>query len=177
MKDPSSFTILCTIGGLSFNKDLCDLGASINLMPLSVFKKLGVGEVKPMTITLQLADCSLTYPRGIIEDVLVKVHKFILPADFVVLDMEEDQEIPIIIGFPFLATGCALIDVQGGHLTLRDKNEEVKFNIYQALKLSDSTSTCHRVEAIEVLVKDTIRRELNLDPLQYSLIASATRSE
>ncbi|XP_062088407.1 uncharacterized protein LOC133794973 [Humulus lupulus] len=71
VKDPGSFTIPCTIGGSSFDKALCDLGASINLMPLSDFKKLGVGEVKPTTITLQLADRSLTYPRGVIEDVLV----------------------------------------------------------------------------------------------------------
>ncbi|XP_062103175.1 uncharacterized protein LOC133814198 [Humulus lupulus] len=111
VKDPGSFTIPCIIGGSSFDKDLCDLGASINLMPLSVFKKLGLGEVKPTTITLQLADHSLTYPRGIIEDVLVKVDKFILPPDFVVLDMEEDQEILIILGRPFLVTRRALIDV------------------------------------------------------------------
>ncbi|XP_022897613.1 uncharacterized protein LOC111411302 [Olea europaea var. sylvestris] len=112
-KDLGSFTIPCTIGSSSFEKALCDLRASINLMPLSVFKKLGLGEVEPITVTLQLADKSLTYPRGIIEDVLVKVDKFIFPADFMVLDMEEDQEIPLILGRPFLATGRALIDVQG----------------------------------------------------------------
>ncbi|XP_022883717.1 uncharacterized protein LOC111400543 [Olea europaea var. sylvestris] len=111
-KDSGSFTILCTIGSSSFEKALYDLGASINLMPLSVFKKLGLGEVKPTTVTLQLADRSLTYPRGIIEDVLVKVDKFIFLVDFVVLDMEEDQEFPLISGRPFLATGRALIDVQ-----------------------------------------------------------------
>ncbi|XP_022843128.1 uncharacterized protein LOC111366647 [Olea europaea var. sylvestris] len=105
-KDPDCFTISCTIGSSSFEKALYDLGASINLMSLSIFKKLGLGEVKPTTMTLQLADRSLTYPQGIIEDVLVKVNKFIFPADFVVLDMEEDQEIP---------TGRALIDMQGGH--------------------------------------------------------------
>ncbi|XP_062085183.1 uncharacterized protein LOC133791269 [Humulus lupulus] len=154
VKDPGSFTIPCTIGGSSFDKALCDLGASINLMPLSIFKKLGVGEVKPTTITLQLADRSLTYPRGVIEDVLVKVDKFIFPADFVVLDMEEDHEIPIILGRPFLATGRALIDVQSGQLTLRVNNEKVKFNIYQALKQHDNTSTCHRVDSIEVVVEE-----------------------
>ncbi|XP_022893882.1 uncharacterized protein LOC111408347 [Olea europaea var. sylvestris] len=141
-KDPGSFTIPCTIGSSSFEKALCDLGASINLMPLSLFKKLGLGEVKPITVTLQLADRSLTYPRGIIEDVLVKVDKFIFPADFVVLDMEEDQEIPLILGRPFLATGRALIDVQEGQLTLRVNEEEVRFNIYQAMKYSDDNDTC-----------------------------------
>ena len=119
VKDPGSFTIPCTIGKSSFDKALCDLGASINLMPLSVFKKLGLGEVKPTTISLQLADRSLTYPRGVIEDVLVKVDKLIFPADFIVLDMEEDKDIPIILGRPFLATGNAIINVPKGELSLQ----------------------------------------------------------
>ena len=88
-----------------FKKALCNLGASINLMQLSIFQKLGLGEVKSTIITLQLADRSLTYLLGIIEDVLVKVEKFIFPADFVVLDMEEDQDIPLILGSPFLIMG------------------------------------------------------------------------
>ncbi|XP_062118743.1 uncharacterized protein LOC133832413 [Humulus lupulus] len=175
VKDPRKFTIPCTIGGSSFDKALCDLGASINLMPLSIFKKLGVGEVKPTTITLQLADHSLTYPRGVIEDVLVKVDKFIFPTNFVVLDMEEDHEISIILGRPFLATGRALIDVQGGHLTLRVNNEVVKFNIYQALKQHDNTSTCHRVDSIEVLLEETMRKELCVEPLQHFLNSSITQ--
>ena len=111
LKDPGSFTIPCTIGNAIFERALCDLGASINLMPLSIFKRLGLGEARPTTITLQLADRSLKHPRGIIEDVLVKVDKFIFPADFIVLDMEEDKEILIILGRPFLATGRAMIDV------------------------------------------------------------------
>ncbi|KAL5560543.1 hypothetical protein UlMin_036754 [Ulmus minor] len=119
LKDPGSFTIPCTIGSCNFDKVLCDLGASINLMPLSVFRKLGLGEVKPTSISLQLADRSVKYPRGVIEDVLIKVDKFIFPADFVVLDMEEDREIPLILGRPFLATGRTLIDVQQGKLILR----------------------------------------------------------
>ncbi|XP_015384897.1 uncharacterized protein LOC107176625 [Citrus sinensis] len=87
LKDPRSFNIPCTIGNTYFDKVLCDLGASINLMPFSVFKKLGLGEPKATTVTLQLADRSIKYPRGIVEDVLVKVDKFIFPADFIVLDM------------------------------------------------------------------------------------------
>ncbi|XP_075492457.1 uncharacterized protein LOC142530508 [Primulina tabacum] len=104
LKDPGSFSIPCTIGSSFFSKSLCDLGASINLMPHSCFEKLGIGEVKPTTISLQLADRSIKYPRGVVEDVLVKVDKFIFPVDFVVLDMEEDREIPIILGRPFFAT-------------------------------------------------------------------------
>ncbi|XP_073056895.1 uncharacterized protein [Primulina eburnea] len=95
---------------------------------------LELGEVKPSTITLQLADRSLTYPRGIVEDVLVKVDKFIFPADFVILDMEEDQETPLIFGRPFLATGKTLIDVHKGELTSRVGGDEVVFNIYNTIK-------------------------------------------
>ncbi|XP_062103700.1 uncharacterized protein LOC133814799 [Humulus lupulus] len=112
LRDPGSFTIPCTIGMFECKHALCDLGASINRMPLSVFKRLGLGEASPTTVTLQLAYRSVKHPRGIIEDVLVKVDKFIFPTDFIVLDMEEDENVSIILGRPFLATGQALIDVQ-----------------------------------------------------------------
>ena len=112
LKDPRSFTIPCTIGRYTFNKVLCDLGASINLMPYCVMQKLGLDETKPTNVSLQLVDRSITYPKGILEDVLVKVDKFIFPIDFIILDMEKDREVPLILGRPFLATGRALIDVQ-----------------------------------------------------------------
>ena len=118
-KDPGSFTIPYTIGNVVFETALCDLGANINLMHLSLFRRLGLGEAKPTTVILQLANRSLKHPRGIIEDVLVKVDKFIFPADFIVLNMEEDRDIPIILGRPFLATRRALIDVRKWELRLR----------------------------------------------------------
>ena len=146
LKDPGSFTIPCTIGNAIFERALCDLGASINLMPLSIFKRLGLGEARPTTVTLQLADRSLKHPRGIIEDVLVKVDKFIFPAYFIVLDMEEDKEIPIILGRPFLATGRAMIDVQRGELKLRVQEEEVKFNVFEAVRHPAERDTCFMAE-------------------------------
>ena len=91
LKDPGSFTIPCKIGNSIFKRALCDLRANINLMPLSIFRRLGLGEVRPTTVTLQLADRLLKHPRGVIEDVLVKVDKFIFQDDFIVLDMEEDK--------------------------------------------------------------------------------------
>ncbi|XP_022899361.1 uncharacterized protein LOC111412666 [Olea europaea var. sylvestris] len=94
-------------------------------------EKLGLGEPKATTVTLQLADRSLTHPRGIIEDVLVKVDKLIFPADFLILDMEEDKDVPIILGRPFLATARALIDVQQGQLTLRLGEKKVSFNVFK----------------------------------------------
>ncbi|XP_062100149.1 uncharacterized protein LOC133806007 [Humulus lupulus] len=123
MKDLESFTIPCTIGNSYCGMALCDLGASINLMPMSIFKQLGIGEVRSTTVTLQLADRSLAHPDGKIEDVLVRVDKFIFHADFIVLDYEADREVPIILGRSFLATGRTLIDAQKGELTLRVQDE------------------------------------------------------
>ena len=90
MKDPGSFTIPYTIGKYELKKSLCDSGANINLMPLSVVQRLSLGELTPTTITLQMADRSIAQPEGVLEDVLVKVGKFIFPIDFVVMKMEED---------------------------------------------------------------------------------------
>ena len=112
------------------------MGASINFMPLSIFRKLGLGEARPTTITLQLADRFFKNHRGIIEDVLIKVDKFIFSADFIILDLE-DKGIPIILGKPFLETGKALIDVQTGELKLRVQGEEVAFNVLKATKRLD----------------------------------------
>ncbi|KAL0405134.1 UNVERIFIED_CONTAM: hypothetical protein Slati_3827300 [Sesamum latifolium] len=134
LKDPGSFSIPCTIGNIAFDKVLCDLGASVNLMPYSIFEKLGMHEFTPFIITLQLEDRSIKYPRGIVEDVLVKVRKFILPVDFIVLDMEEDKNMPLILGRPFLATSRALIDVQKGQLTFRVNDEHVVFNVFKPMK-------------------------------------------
>ena len=91
MKDPGSFTIPCTIGKYEFKKAICDSGANINLMPLSVVKRLSLGELTPTIIILQMADRSMAQPEGVLEDVLVKVGKFIFLMDFVVMKMEEDN--------------------------------------------------------------------------------------
>ena len=137
MKDPGSFTIPCSIGKYEFKKALCDSGASINLMPLSVVQRLNLGELTPTTITLQMADRSMAQPEGILEDVLVKVGKFIFLVDFVIMRMEEDTQVPLLVGRPFLAIGATLIDVQKGELTLRVGNEAMHFNINRSLEHPD----------------------------------------
>ena len=111
MKDPGSFTIPCSIGNYKFKKALCDSSASINLMPLSVVQRLSLGELTPTSITLQMADRSMTQPEGVLEDVLVKVGKFIFLVDFFIMKIEEDTQVPLLLGRPFLATEAALIDV------------------------------------------------------------------
>ena len=167
LKDPGSFTIPCTIGNAIFERALCDLGASINLMPLSIFKRLGLGEARPTTVTLHLADRSLKHPREVIEDVLVKVDMFIFPADFIVLDMEEEKEIPIILGRPFLATGRAMIEVQMGELKLRVQEDEVKFNVFEAVRHPAESDTCFMEEIVEAIVSS---QSCLTDPLEASLV-------
>ncbi|XP_070007271.1 uncharacterized protein [Nicotiana sylvestris] len=119
LEDPDAFTIPYTIGSADFAKALCYLGASINLMPYSVFKNLGIGQPRATLMRLQMVDRTMKRPLGIIDDVLVRVDKFILLADFVILDCEVDYEVPIILERPFLVTGKALFDVEVGELTFR----------------------------------------------------------
>ncbi|KAK8533931.1 hypothetical protein V6N12_047333 [Hibiscus sabdariffa] len=124
--DPGSFTIECFIGHNYPTKALCDLGASINLMPTSVFQKLGIGEAKPTTVMLQLADHSFVQPEGKIKDILVKVDKFIFPADFLILDCEADENAPIILGRPFLSTSRAMIDFDKDEIVFKVDDDQVK---------------------------------------------------
>ena len=110
-EDPGAFTIPCTIGILHFAKTLCDLGESINLMPLSSYKKLGLGDPKPTAMRILMADRTVKRTIRILYDLLVKVESFIFPDDFVILDCEVDFEVPIILGRPFLATGRTLVEI------------------------------------------------------------------
>ena len=149
MQDLGSFTIPYTIGNFEFKKALCDSEANIILMPLSMVKRLSLGELTPTTITLQMADRTMTQPEGVLEDVLIKVRKFIFPVDFVVMDMEGDTQVPLLLERPFLATRAALIDVKKGELTLRVGEEAVHFNLNKSLKQSECESTdCKTVETI-----------------------------
>ncbi|CAJ2665138.1 unnamed protein product [Trifolium pratense] len=166
LKDPGSFTIPCSIGELKIGRALCDLGASINLMPLSMMKKLKCGEPKPTRMTLTLADRSVTYPYGVLEDVLVKVNDLLFPADFVILDMDEDSEVPLLLGRPFLATGRALIDVELGELMLRFQDEQVIFNVFEAMRHQNENPQCYRVDVIENIVEETSRVEKPVLPME-----------
>ena len=114
MQDPGSFTIPCKFRDADMGKALCDSGASINLMPLSVAQILSLGELTPTAITLQMAHWTLAHLEGILEDVLIKVGKFVFPVDFVAINIEEDKQVPLLLGMPFLAIGATLIDVKKG---------------------------------------------------------------
>ncbi|XP_070002098.1 uncharacterized protein [Nicotiana sylvestris] len=116
LSDPGSFTILCTIGNFAFAKALCDLGASINLMPPAIYKRLGIRRARPTSMLLQLVDRTVKRPSNILDDVLIQVEKFVFPADFMILDCKVGEEIPIILGRLFVAAGRALIDCETGSL-------------------------------------------------------------
>ncbi|KAK5802705.1 hypothetical protein PVK06_030322 [Gossypium arboreum] len=138
LKDLGSFTIPCLIGGLNVNNALADLGASINIMPNKMFKQLGLGKPKQTRMSIQLADKTIRFPRDIIEDVLVKIDKFIFPIDFVVLDMEEDSDVPLILGRPFLATARTIIDVGTGDLILRVGDDTITLQARDSTKISSN---------------------------------------
>ncbi|CAH9113360.1 unnamed protein product [Cuscuta europaea] len=155
LKDPGSFTVPYSIGKIGEVRSLCDLGASINLMPYSLFKKLCVGELQPTTVALQLADRTIRYPIGIMEDVLVKVGKFYFPVDFLVLDMEE-MEIPVILGRSFLVTSAAVIDVQAGTVKLRVGEDDETFNVWKTQStptqnMEDNTNRFTPPKAINIV--------------------------
>ena len=133
-KDPGSPTISVNIGGTCIDKALLDLGASVNLLPYSMYKQLGLRELKPTNITLSLADRSVKIPKGLVEDVLVKVDKFYYPVDFVVLDTKPiangPNHVPIILGRPFLAIANAIINCRNGVIQLTFGNMTLELNIF-----------------------------------------------
>nr|GEX43726.1 reverse transcriptase domain-containing protein [Tanacetum cinerariifolium] len=150
--DPGKFIIPCDFPGMDVCHALADLSASINLMPLSIWKKLSLPELTPTRMTLELADQSITRPKGVAEDVFVKVGKFHFPIDFVVLDFEADPRVPLILGRSFLRIGRALIDVYGEEIILRVNDEAVTFNLNQTTIYSftyDDLSV-NRIDIIEV---------------------------
>ncbi|GKB79778.1 DNA-directed DNA polymerase [Tanacetum coccineum] len=177
-KDPGNFTIPCDIGHLHINNALADLEASISLMPHMMYEKLGLGEPKPTRMILELADRSFQYPRGIIENVLTKVDKFILPIDFVILDMIEDSGILIILGRPFLATARAMIDVFNKNITLRVGDDEVIFNIDQSVKrpLAEDDE-CYGIDDLDDIINIETQELLGNDQLDSFLLKGLEKSD
>ncbi|XP_044489283.1 uncharacterized protein LOC123213766 [Mangifera indica] len=173
-KDPGRFSILCVVGKESFEKALCDLGASISLMPLSICRRLELGELKPTTVTLQLADRSIKYPIEIMENVPIKVGKFYIPVDFVVLEMEKNIQVPLILGRPFLAIAGAIIDIKNGKLTFEIGDEKVEFNVFQMSKQPNIVNSCCRVDIIDDCVKEVFIKKYPEDPLESCIIHGAS---
>ncbi|XP_070008517.1 uncharacterized protein [Nicotiana sylvestris] len=148
LEDSDAFTIPCTIGSANFAKALGDLGASMNLMPCSIFKTLGIGKPRSTSMRLQIADRTIKRPLGIVDDVLVRVDKFILPADFVILD----YEVLIILESSFLATGKALVDVEEEELTFRIiLEDDAKPSLENQRRLNEAIQEVAKKEVIKWL--------------------------
>ncbi|GJV61006.1 putative reverse transcriptase domain-containing protein [Tanacetum coccineum] len=128
-KDPGSFTLPCFINDFCFDNALVDLGASVSVMPLSTYLNLGLGELAHTRLTVELADRTVKYPKGIAENVLVGIGKFTFPIDFIILDMPEDIKVPLILGRPFLSTARAKIDVYKRKITLRLERERMELDL------------------------------------------------
>ncbi|XP_020209430.1 uncharacterized protein LOC109794391, partial [Cajanus cajan] len=156
-KDPGTFCIPCIIGNNKFENAMLDLGASINVMPLSIFKSLSLGPMQPTGVVIQLANRSVAHPTGLIEDVLVRVGELIFPADFYVLDMEEGfshGSAPIILGRPFLKTARTKIDVYAGTLSMEFGDSIVHFNILDAMKHPSENHSVFRAEILDDIVDE-----------------------
>ncbi|GJU82665.1 reverse transcriptase domain-containing protein [Tanacetum coccineum] len=168
--DPGRFLIPCEFSGINTCNALADLGASINLMPYSVWKNLSLPELTPTCMTLELADRSISEPIGIAEDVYVTVGKFQFPADFVVVDFEPDPRVPLILGRSFLKTSRALIDVYEGEITLRVGREAITFNLDQT---SRYTANYNHMTANRIDVIDMACEEYSQEVLGFSNVISS----
>nr|GEV75187.1 reverse transcriptase domain-containing protein [Tanacetum cinerariifolium] len=154
--DPGKFLIPCDFPGMAECLALADLGASINLMPFYVWKRLSLRDLTPTCMTLELADRSISRPVGVAEDVYVKVGLFHFPADFVVVDFDANPRVPLILRRSFFKTGRALIDVFKGKLTLRVGKEAITFNLDQTLRYSANYSdmTAKRIDVIDMAYEE-----------------------
>nr|GEW29725.1 reverse transcriptase domain-containing protein [Tanacetum cinerariifolium] len=154
--DPGKFLIPCEFPGMDECLALADLGASINLMPLSVWEGVSLPKLTPTCMTLELVDRFVSKPIGIAKDVSVKVGVFHFPADFVVVDFEPDLQVPLILGRCFLKTGRALIDVHKGELTLRIENEAITYNLDQTSRYSANYNqmTANKIDVIDMACKE-----------------------
>ncbi|XP_028956432.1 uncharacterized protein [Malus domestica] len=144
-----------------FLKDVCKKKKKL----FDFEKRLGQGEIKPTSVILQLADRSVAYPRGIIKDLIIKVDNLYLPADFLILDMDEDMQTPIILVRPFMATARTLIDVEAGTLTLRVQDQSVVFSLFEATKRPGDVQDCMRVDVLDSILHAEILPRLTYDPL------------
>ncbi|GAU47732.1 hypothetical protein TSUD_386910 [Trifolium subterraneum] len=168
-KDPGRVTLPVTIGNVNVGKALIDLGSSINLIPLSVIERIGGLDITRTRMTLQLANKSIKRPSGIAEDVLVKVDKFMFPIDFMVMDIEEDDDVPLILGRPFMKTARMMIDIDDGVMKVRVQDEEVSFNLWEAMKYSKDKGVCFKMDATYEAILDVQKQLCKPSPLEQAL--------
>ncbi|CAN6712697.1 unnamed protein product [Malus baccata var. baccata] len=173
-KDLGSFTIPCVIGNTRFKSAMLDLGASINVMPYSIYVSMNLGELKHDGVIMQLADRSNAYPKGVLEDVLVQVDHLVFPADFYVLEMDESDHapsLPILLGRPFMKTAQTKIDVYSGTLSMEFDGEVVNFNLSDSIKYHSEDHSCFSIDIIDSLAQGYLE-DLNDDTLEKVITRS-----
>ena len=163
--DPGSVTIPCSIpcsiSEVAVDKTLIDLGANINLMPLSMCRRLGELEIMSTRMTLQLADHFITRPYGVIEDVLVRVKHLIIPANFGVVDIEEDANIPVILGCPFMSTASCVVDMGKKKLEMSLENQKISFDLFNEGRELLDQDVCLQVKELD---KKVLKERTKIDP-------------
>ncbi|XP_070669006.1 uncharacterized protein [Malus domestica] len=170
-KDPGSFTIPCVIGNTKFEHAMLNLGASINVMPYSIYASMNLGELKNDGVIIQLADRSNAYPKGVLEDVLVQVNDLVFPVDFSMLEMEDSAHstpLPILLGRPFMKTAHTKIDVFKWTLTMEFDGEIIDFNISETIRYPKDDHSCFSIDVFDALAQDYLD-SLNEDALETTI--------
>ncbi|GJU92352.1 reverse transcriptase domain-containing protein [Tanacetum coccineum] len=168
-QDPGSFILPCSIGKLDFKNALADLGASISIMPFSMYKRLGIGKLEPINMIIEMADNTKCTPKGIVENLLIKIDKFIFPVDFVILDMVEDIRMPIILERPLLATTHAKVDIFRKSISLEVGSEKVIFKMR-------SSFTTTNFESVRSIKSKTFLEEDDFKKIDYELFLYDSKS-
>ena len=132
-------------------------------MPKSIFDRIGVGEIKPTRITLQLADQSVKHPLGIVEDLPIQIGKYFVPIDFVVVEMEEDDQTPLLLGRPFLNTARAVIEVHEGKISFKIGDETITFQIARSMQYPQDYDSICKIDQIDDIVEEVIMENLAIE--------------
>ncbi|RDX86288.1 hypothetical protein CR513_32394, partial [Mucuna pruriens] len=168
-RDPRIFSVPCTIGDYTFVDAMLDLGASINVMPASIYRSLNFGDLKPTRMTIQLANKSIVQPLGVLKDVLVQVNELIFPIDFYVLDMEDEtsgMESTLILGRPFLVTARTKIDVHARMLSMEFSDTLVQFNIFEAMKHPTEDHSLFGIDLLDEIVEEYFQLYSNSEDIE-----------
>ena len=160
-QDPESFILPCSLGKLDFNNALADLGASISVMPLSMYKRLGIGKLEPINMVIEMADNTKCTPEGIVKNLLIKIKNFMFSIDFVILNMVEDRRMPIILGRPLLATAHAKVDISRKSISLGVRNKKVVF------KMRSSFTT--NFKYVRLIKSETYPEDDDFNKIDYDL--------
>jgi len=168
--DLNIFTLLVAIRHLTIVKALIDLGAIINLMLLSMLKKIGSIKLQSTRITLQLANKTVKHPCGVVEDLLIKVDKFYFLVDFMVMDTAEDAKVPLILGRPFMKIVRVIIDLNKRKLKVIVEDEEVNFNVFDALKYPAETKECFKINTLEEVCLEAKKSFSTIEPLGIAIM-------